>query len=73
MAIAVIGGLAMSTLLSLVFVPAVFTVLDDIGRLTWWLMKRFVGATDEPARDEVVRPESKGRPDEPTGAPVPAE
>ena len=33
MAIAVIGGLVMSTLLSLVFVPAVFTVLDDLGRL----------------------------------------
>ena len=29
MAIAVIGGLIMSTLLSLVFVPAVFTVMDD--------------------------------------------
>ena len=33
MAIAVIGGLIMSTMLSLVFVPAVFTVMDDIGRL----------------------------------------
>ena len=32
MAIAVIGGLIMSTMLSLVFVPAVFTVLDDVGR-----------------------------------------
>ena len=31
MAIAVIGGLVMSTLLSLVFVPAVFTVMDDVG------------------------------------------
>ena len=33
MAIAVIGGLIMSTMLSLVFVPAVFTVLDDLGSL----------------------------------------
>ena len=32
MSIAVIGGLISSTLLSLVFVPAVFAVMDDIGR-----------------------------------------
>ncbi len=49
MAIAVIGGLIMSTLLSLVFVPAVFTVMDDLGRVTWRLFSRFVGETDEPA------------------------
>ena len=48
MAIAVIGGLIMSTLLSLVFVPAVFTVLDDVGRLSWRLFSRFVGESDEP-------------------------
>ena len=41
MAIAVIGGLIMSTMLSLVFVPAVFTVLDDLGRFTWHLFSRF--------------------------------
>ncbi len=33
-AIAVIGGLVVSTLLSLVFVPAVFMIMDDLGR---WL------------------------------------
>jgi hydrophobe/amphiphile efflux-1 (HAE1) family protein len=48
MAIAVIGGLIVSTVLSLVFVPAVFTVLDDIGRLVWRFFGRFVGETDEP-------------------------
>src|SRR5208337_733198 len=37
MVIAVTGGLIMSTLLSLVFVPAAFTVLDDAGRLSWRL------------------------------------
>jgi HAE1 family hydrophobic/amphiphilic exporter-1 len=31
MAIAVIGGLIMSTLLSLVFVPSLFTLMDDLG------------------------------------------
>ncbi|MFI4996160.1 MAG: efflux RND transporter permease subunit, partial [Hyphomicrobiales bacterium] len=48
MPIAVIGGLIVSTVLSLVFVPAVFTLLDDIGRLVWRLVGRFVGETDEP-------------------------
>ena len=48
MAIAVIGGLISSTVLSLVFVPAVFIVIDDISGLIWRLFSRFVGATDEP-------------------------
>ena len=48
MAIAVIGGLIISTVLSLLFVPAVFTLLDDVGRLFWRLLSRFVGETDEP-------------------------
>lgn len=33
MAIAVIGGLIVATMLSLVFVPALFTFLDDLSRL----------------------------------------
>jgi len=49
MAIAVIGGLIMSTMLSLVFVPAVFTVMDDIGRLTWRLFSGLIGQSDEHA------------------------
>jgi hypothetical protein len=31
-----------------VFVPAVFTVLDDVGRFAWRLFSRFVGEKDEP-------------------------
>ncbi|EKU24645.1 transporter [Xanthomonas translucens pv. graminis] len=31
MAIAVIGGLIASTLLSLIVIPAAFTVVDDLG------------------------------------------
>ncbi len=49
MAIAVIGGLLVSTLLSLLFVPAFFMVMDDIGRLFHWLLGQFVGARDEAA------------------------
>jgi multidrug efflux pump subunit AcrB len=44
MAIAVIGGLIVSTLLSLLFVPAVFVVMDDLGRLIWWAGGRFVSS-----------------------------
>ena len=37
MAIAVIGGLATSTLLSLVVIPAAYTVFDDVGA---WMLRR---------------------------------
>jgi multidrug efflux pump subunit AcrB len=48
MAIAVIGGLLVSTALSLVFVPSFYTVMDDIGYVLWRVFGRFVGPTDEP-------------------------
>ena len=48
MAIAVIGGLLVSTLLSLVFVPSFFTVMDDVGNLMQRIFGRFVGPRDEP-------------------------
>jgi hydrophobe/amphiphile efflux-1 (HAE1) family protein len=47
MAIAVIGGLLVSTVLSLIFVPSFFTVMDDIGSLVWRVFGRFIGPTDE--------------------------
>ena len=65
MAIAVIGGLIMSTMLSLVFVPAVFTVMDDLGRLAWRLISRFVGEQDEaqaPAPHAAPAPPIRPRP-----------
>ena len=49
MAIAVIGGLLVSTMLSLIFVPAFFTVMDDLGWLVWRYTKGFIGPTDETA------------------------
>ena len=42
MALAVIGGLLFSTVLSLVFVPAMFMVMDDFGSLIWRFGKRLV-------------------------------
>ena len=47
MAVAVIGGLLSSTLLSLLFVPAVFAVMDDFSRFMWWIFGRFVGPSEE--------------------------
>jgi len=42
MALAVIGGLIFSTILSLVFVPAMFMVMDDLGSLIWRLGKKLI-------------------------------
>ncbi len=71
MAIAVMGGLAASTLLSLVFVPAVFTLIDDLGGLIWRVFGRFVGETDEaPHRRPATRPEDEI---DPSALPSPAE
>ncbi|MBM1172475.1 efflux RND transporter permease subunit [Microvirga arabica] len=55
MAIAVIGGLIVSTLLSLVFVPAFFILMDDLSRLFSRLFSRFVGPKDEPETEAFDR------------------
>jgi hydrophobe/amphiphile efflux-1 (HAE1) family protein len=47
MAIAVIGGLIVATLLSLLFVPAFFTIMHDIGQIFSRVFGRFVGPADE--------------------------
>jgi HAE1 family hydrophobic/amphiphilic exporter-1 len=47
MAIAVIGGLIVSTVLSLVFVPSFYTVMDDVSRFFSWVFGRFVGPKEE--------------------------
>jgi hydrophobe/amphiphile efflux-1 (HAE1) family protein len=47
MAIAVIGGIIVSTVLSLVIVPSFYLVMDDLQRLLARLLGRFVGARDE--------------------------
>jgi hypothetical protein len=53
MALAVIGGLLFSTVLSLVFVPAMFMLMDDIGVLIWRFAGRLIvsNAATEQARD----------------------
>jgi predicted RND superfamily exporter protein len=55
MAIAVIGGLIVSTILSLVFVPSFFTVMDDLSRLVSWISSfvlRPNAADEDEAADE---------------------
>jgi multidrug efflux pump subunit AcrB len=47
MAIAVIGGLAVSTMLSLMFVPSFYTIMDDVGVWVSKKLGRFVGPTED--------------------------
>ena len=66
MALAVIGGLVFSTVLSLVFVPAMFMMMDDLGALIWRFGKKLIVSTGEnepPAADHHSEPPAaKGPP-----------
>jgi hypothetical protein len=65
MATAVIGGIIVSTVLSLVVVPAFFLIMDDLSRLLGRLFGRFVGPRDEapepPTAEELARAIADGR------------
>jgi HAE1 family hydrophobic/amphiphilic exporter-1 len=55
MAIAVVGGLISSTFLSLLFIPPIFTIVDDVsGFLARRLGKLFAGQRDAPPRPEAT-------------------
>jgi hypothetical protein len=66
MALAVIGGLVFSTVLSLVFVPAMFMMMDDLGALIWRYGKLLLASeaeSDPPPGDHHAPPPSaKGPP-----------
>ncbi len=47
MAIAVIGGIIVSTVLSLVVVPAFYLIMDDLSRAMVWIFGRFIGRKEE--------------------------
>jgi multidrug efflux pump subunit AcrB len=47
MALAVIGGLLFSTVLSLVFVPAMFMLMDDLGRFSWHFGRKLLASSAE--------------------------
>ncbi|MGQ9369237.1 efflux RND transporter permease subunit [Azospirillum sp. ST 5-10] len=59
MAIAVIGGITASTVLSLAVVPSVFLIMDDLSRLLARIFGRWVGSKEEdgrpPDRESAVR------------------
>jgi predicted RND superfamily exporter protein len=61
MALAVIGGLVFSTILSLVFVPAMFMMMDDVGSLFWRFGKKLVVSHAESEH----APADEHKPDQP--------
>jgi HAE1 family hydrophobic/amphiphilic exporter-1 len=71
MAVTVIGGLLTSTLLTLVLIPAVYTIMDDFtGALTWNPLRRVrLGSLLRRPRSHVAEPEA---PRTPEHIPVPA-
>ena len=73
MALAVIGGLMFSTILSLVFVPAMFMVMDDLGSLIWRFGKRLIVSSGEGEHDDdhhTAPPASSAKPPPPAIAPA---
>jgi multidrug efflux pump subunit AcrB len=53
MAIAVIGGIIVSTVLSLVVVPSMYLAMDDLSRFFAWIFGRFIGKKEsEPESPE---------------------
>ena len=59
MAIAVIGGIIVSTVLSLVVVPAFFIIMDDLSHFLAWVFSRVVGKKEQ--EPEVLEPETLTR------------
>jgi hydrophobe/amphiphile efflux-1 (HAE1) family protein len=49
MATAVIGGIIVSTVLSLVIVPSFYLIMDDLSRLMSWVFGRFIGKKEAEA------------------------
>jgi hydrophobe/amphiphile efflux-1 (HAE1) family protein len=55
MAIAVIGGMLVSTALSLIFVPSFYCVMDDLSRGSSWLFRRFVNPNEDMIAERAAR------------------
>ena len=50
MPLPVIGGIIVSTVLSLVVVPSFYLIMDDLSRLLTWIFSRMIGPKEsEPA------------------------
>ena len=66
MALAVIGGLIFSTILSLLFVPAMFTMMDDVGNFFWRIgRKLIVSSADADGRLRRIMAPQRHRPRQP--------
>ncbi|MCH4550490.1 efflux RND transporter permease subunit [Rhizobium changzhiense] len=67
MATAVIGGIIVSTVLSLVVVPSFFLIMDDLSRLLGWAFGRLVGKKDDEelplSREDLTRVTRENRDD----------
>jgi multidrug efflux pump subunit AcrB len=63
MAIAVIGGLVVSTLLSLVFVPAMYLAMDDLNRLFLRLLSPLLSSKGEAPADPARKPPREKAPE----------
>jgi multidrug efflux pump subunit AcrB len=76
MALAVIGGLLFSTVLSLVFVPAMFLMMDDVGNFFWRIGKKIIvsneDTADPPPADHTAAPPHSEAPKPPAETPPPA-
>jgi multidrug efflux pump subunit AcrB len=72
MALAVIGGLLFSTALSLVFVPAMFMMMDDLGALIWRFASRLIVSTGDAERLPAGRGDHRPPPTPPTAISSPA-
>jgi hypothetical protein len=70
MALAVIGGLLFSTVLSLVFVPAMFLMMDDLGNFFWRLGKKII--VSSPDMDDAPPAAHADAPKPPAETPPPA-
>jgi hypothetical protein len=73
MALAVIGGLLFSTVLSLVFVPAMFMLMDDIGALSWRIGKRLMVSSAETERKQDLAGDQRKPPNPAAKARSPAD
>jgi multidrug efflux pump subunit AcrB len=60
MALAVIGGLLFSTVLSLVFVPAMFMLMDDVGQLSWRFGSKLLASSGETAHPAEAKTPPRG-------------
>ena len=65
MALAVIGGLVFSTVLSLVFVPAMFMMMDDLGAFIWRFGKLLLVNTGETEHAPAMPPAERKEPPPP--------